>query len=104
VINELTTNTVKYALPEDGTASITIRIAVEGEATPKGHPILFEFRDDGSGYPEDMLLPDHRRYNVGFDLIQSIVHDGLGGELVLRNDRGAVTTIRFKTEVALDET
>ncbi len=103
VINELATNTVKYALSGRSTACITVRITLEEDIVSAGHTILFEFRDDGPGYPEEVLQFDQRGHNVGFDLIQNIVWDGLGGELVFHNDDGAVTTIRFKAEVALVE-
>jgi two-component sensor histidine kinase len=58
--------------------------------------VRFEFRDDGPGYAEDVLQLE--RYSVGFDLIQSMVHQGLRGELSLHNDRGAVAVIRFKAQ------
>ena len=55
-----------------------------------------EFRDDGPGYPEDVLQLE--RYRVGFDLIQKMVRQGLRGELSLHNDDGAVAVIRFKAQ------
>jgi PAS domain S-box-containing protein len=92
VINELATNTVKYALPEREPAHISVRIACEDE----DDTVLFEFRDNGSGYPEEVLrLESH---NVGLYLIQTMVRDDLGGEVALRNDDGAVTTIQFKKD------
>ncbi len=110
VINELTTNTIKYALAQGSTAAIAVRIALDSDTVlsesgvSKGHAIVFEYRDDGPGYPVEILRSDHRHHNVGFDLIQSLVCDGLNGELALHNDNGAVTIIRFKTEVALNGT
>ena len=87
LINELTTNTVNHTLSERQTAHINVSIAHEDDA------VLFEFRDDGPGYPEEVLqLESH---NVGLYLIQTIVRQDLRGELSLCNDRGAVTTIRF---------
>jgi two-component sensor histidine kinase len=35
------------------------------------------------------------RQGIGFNLVQSIVQDNLGGELTLRNDGGAVALIVF---------
>jgi GAF domain-containing protein len=90
VINELATNTVKYALAEREPAHISVRIACEDE----DDTVLFEFRDNGSGYPGEVLrLESH---NVGLYLIQTMVREGLGGEVALCNDDGAVTTIQFK--------
>ena len=87
VINELTTNTVKYAWPDSEIGHIGVHIDDEGDNT------LLEFRDDGLGYPEDVLRQE--RYNVGWELIQTLVRQGLQGTVTLHNDQGAVTTIRF---------
>jgi two-component sensor histidine kinase len=89
VINELATNTVKHALEERGTGRITVHIALEDDT------ILFEFRDDGPGYPEEVLQLE--RHTMGFDLMQALVRDGLRGELAFHNDHGAVTIVRFET-------
>jgi len=90
VINELATNTVKHALRERDTAHITVRIALDDDT------VLFEFRDDGPGYPEEVLQLE--RQNIGLDLIQNMVHKGLRGELSLRNDHGAVAVVQFKAK------
>jgi PAS domain S-box-containing protein len=88
VINELATNSLKYALPKRDKGQITVQI------TQEENTIWFQFQDDGPGYPEDVLNLEHK--NVGLYLIQNIVHNNLHGELTLRNDHGAVTVIRFK--------
>ncbi len=93
VINELATNTAKYALDTDEISHITVRITLEDNPGSAGHTILFEFRDDGPGYPEEVLQLE--RHNVGMYLVQTFVRDGLRGELTLNNQLGAVTTIRF---------
>ena len=91
VINELATNTVKHTLAGRDMAHIAIRIVREGDT------IQFEFRDDGPGYPEEVLHLKHHR--VGLDLVQNLVRRSLRGELSLRNDGGAVTVIRFPAMV-----
>jgi two-component sensor histidine kinase len=91
VINELATNTVKHALQGRDTARLTVRIEVENDATPP--TILFEFRDDGPGYSEEVLRRKH--HNVGFELVRNIVQKTLHGEFSLHNDRGAVASVRF---------
>ncbi len=90
VINELATNTVKYAGEELSRIVITIRVQLEADW------IRFEFRDDGPGYPEDVLQME--RHNVGLDLVRGIVRRNLQGELALSNEGGAVTVVRFKRE------
>ncbi len=98
VINELATNTVKHSLRERDTARIAVRIGLEEDAV--GRTVLFEFRDDGPGYPDEVLRLE--RHSVGFDLIRNIVRKNLHGELSLRNDRGAVATMRFEAEVEVN--
>jgi two-component sensor histidine kinase len=88
VINELTTNTMKYGLLERQTARIEVQIAQEGEV------IQLQFRDDGPGYTEAVLQA--KQHNVGIYLIQTMVSRGLEGEVTLHNDQGAVTNIRFR--------
>jgi len=95
VINELTTNAVKYGLHERSAARITVRIGLDDDDAA-ARTVLFEFRNDGPSYPEEVLQLE--RHGVGFDLIQNIVRKSLRGELSLHNDHGAVTVIRFKAQ------
>jgi PAS domain S-box-containing protein len=90
VINELATNTIKYAWRGRNVLKITVHIDVEDDM------VQFEFRDDGTGYPEEVL--QLKLINIGLDLVQNIVHSNLDGELALHNDHGAVATVRFKLE------
>jgi two-component sensor histidine kinase len=91
VINELATNTIKYALGGRDTARITFQSRLDGKM------VRCKFQDNGPGYPEEVLRLE--RHNVGFELIQNIVRDSLHGELSLHNDHGAVAIIQFKAEV-----
>ncbi len=95
VINELATNTIEHALPGRNEARISVRIALEDDGLAS-HAILFEYRDDGPGYPEDVLRLE--RHAVGFDLIKNLTRRNLRGELSLRNDEGAVAVIRFPAQ------
>ena len=92
VVSELATNTLKHALVQREAVRISTHITLEGDT------VVFELRDDGPGYPEDVL--QLQRHRVGFDLIQSLVSHDLQGELSLHNDGGAVTTIRFTRDRA----
>ncbi len=89
VINELATNSVKYALGKRDTADISVDISREDDA------VSVTFRDDGPGFPEQMLDGDFSCCHVGFELIRGIVAQSLDGELNLDNDNGAVATIKF---------
>jgi two-component system, sensor histidine kinase PdtaS len=95
VINELVTNTAKHALQDRDQARVEIESWLEGGA------VTVSFRDDGPGYPRGVLgLTEH---HVGFDLIQSLVHDGLRGELTLYNAAGAVALARFPSQVVTNQ-
>jgi PAS domain S-box-containing protein len=87
VINELAINTVKHALAGRDRAHITVRI------TRQDDTLALEFRDDGPGYPQEVVQA--KRHRVGVYLLQNLVRSNLRGELSLYNDGGAVTVIRF---------
>jgi PAS domain S-box-containing protein len=87
VLNELTINVVKHALGERDEARITFQIALDGGTA------RCEFRDDGPGYPAEVL--QFERQGIGFKLLQGIVRGNLSGELALCNDGGAVALISF---------
>lgn len=90
IINELTTNTIKYALVNQNKTRINVKIQQDGDL------VRFEFKNDGPGYPEGVLrLKDH---NIGIDLVQSLTRDGLRGEFLLENEDGPVTILRFKAD------
>lgn len=110
ILNELTTNTIKYALVERNIAQITIHITLEPthlvtqnrNSLPE-QTIRLEFRDDGPGYPDEVLNSNQRQ--VGLYLIETIVKHDLAGQLKLYNDQGAVTIIQINHEAKgeLDE-
>ena len=58
--------------------------------------IRLEFRDDGPGYPDDVLNSTH--HQVGLYLIETIVKHDLAGQLRLYNDQGAITIIQINHE------
>ncbi len=87
VINELATNTIKHGQRGKQASSISVRIEENDDQ------IVFEFRDNGPGYPEPILAEKH--YNVGLDLVTNLVLRDLRGEVTLCNDDGAVTRIQF---------
>ena len=90
IINELATNTLKYALLERDTAQIVMRFETEGQL------IRLEYRDDGAGYPPEVLAGE--RAGVGLHLIKQLVTETLRGTLQLANEHGAVAVIGIKVE------
>ncbi len=95
IINELTTNTIRHALTGRYLAQITVNIY------PQADRIWLEFRDDGPGYPEEVLREE--RHGVGFELINPLVRKSLRGELSLQNNQGAVAIISFTNLAAKGE-
>lgn len=91
IINELTTNTMKYALQGRDLAHIRVEIRQEGEE------IYCEFQDDGPGYPQKVL--EWQQERVGLELIRKITRRNLSGRVSLRNDQGAVTTLCFPVDI-----
>lgn len=87
IINELTTNTIKYAWPACDLGCISVQIELVKEE------VMVEFHDDGPGFPAEVLSLE--RHSIGWELIQTLVQQGLQGKVSLHNDHGAVTTIRF---------
>lgn len=90
IVNELATNTLKHALDRHSPLLVTVRITISDNV------IQIEYRDNGPGYPEDVLHME--RYRGGLHLIQRLVSHSLHGTLDLANDGGAVVRLQFKAE------
>jgi two-component sensor histidine kinase len=93
VINELATNSMKYAF--DGRDRMVIQVAIE----KMDGKVRIEFRDDGPGYPEKILSGDPTPTRIGFDLIKGITQHSLDGTVDFTNDNGACAMIVFKNEL-----
>jgi two-component sensor histidine kinase len=93
ILNELTTNSVKYAFRDraEGHLEVRVRIVDRNRERPL---VRLEYRDDGPGWPEPVLAG--HSHSVGLHLIQASVRSPLRGKLTLRNDRGAVAELEFK--------
>ena len=92
VINELATNTIKHALKGRDDVQVDVDFIRDGEM------VQIVFRDNGPGYPQDMIEKNFSRASIGFDLILGIVTESLRGNVQLGNDNGAVTTVTFKNK------
>jgi len=90
IFNELTTNSLKYAFQARSSGDIQVEIATEGLW------VRLLFRDDGPGWPADVLAG--QRQSIGLNLMRAIIEREMGGELTLRNDGGAVFICRFALE------
>ncbi len=93
VFNELTINALKYATGSHENTEITVTI------TAKADWVTTQFRDNGNGYPQDVLNGSPQNHSTGMELIQKVVEKNLRGKLSLHNDDGAVTTLQFKVKI-----
>lgn len=93
VINELTINSLKHAVTDDGILQINVT----------GHRnddiITLTLRDNGGGYPPEILHQPSQPGHIGFDLLKSIVQKNLSGTCKFFNDNGAVAEITFTPDV-----
>lgn len=89
VLNELATNSTKYAFRDHATGRISIRISMVAES----EQVRLEFRDNGPGWPQDIL--QGQRADIGLQLVRLNVLKALRGDLELYNKNGAVAVITF---------
>lgn len=90
LLNELITNSLKYAVAFSSHPEI--KIAVSGDVGS----IRIVFRDNGPGYPDAIIEGDYSLTGIGFDLINGIVRQSLNGNISFRNENGAVAEIVFR--------
>ncbi|WP_316013138.1 sensor histidine kinase [Roseobacter sp. HKCCA0434] len=84
-VNELMTNSLKYAF--DGRASGEIRVVLED-----GETRTMTYRDDGVGLPEDFDLDQSS--GLGMTIVQTLARQ-LGSEVAVLNGPGAAFRIPF---------
>jgi two-component sensor histidine kinase len=94
IVNELITNSIKYAFEGRKTGKISISMDCRGEEK------VLSITDDGVGIPED-VDPFHHP-SLGMNIVQSVVTDQLGGTIELV--RGEGTTWVLKFPITTDET
>lgn len=93
IINELATNSMKYAFEGRDEANIAIDFHQHRRC------LTIDFRDDGPGYPEMILQDNFKPSTIGFELIRGIARRSLNGRVAFSNDGGALTRIVFTNEL-----
>jgi len=93
IINELTTNVVKHA-----TVKTNSRLEITVSISSRAEWVIFEFKDNGPGFPPEILQHRPESYYLGFELIEHITNKSLDGNLFLENNHGAIARIEFKPE------
>jgi len=84
ILNELTTNTFKYAFPKN---KGEIRISLKKE----GNKTLFLFKDNGVGFDKTA----RRKDTFGFSFIEALVKNELHGSINISSSNGVTVLIQF---------
>jgi two-component sensor histidine kinase len=92
IINELVTNSLKYAFPEGRQGEIR----VEFKKGP-GDRIIMTVEDDGVGFPPGVSLLNTR--TLGLRLVRSLAQQ-LGGHAELKSRSGTQVKIQFSLSTA----
>jgi PAS domain S-box-containing protein len=87
IINELVTNSVKYAFPNNKKGKIMIKLEIEGDL------YVLTVSDDGVGIPEN-IKPENTD-TLGLQLVISLI-DQIDGEYDLNQTKGTEYIIKFK--------
>jgi PAS domain S-box-containing protein len=91
VINELVTNSLKYAFPDNSAGEIEIKMR-----TPDPDQVELLVSDNGVGLPEK---PDiSAKETLGLTLVRGLVELQLDGHIELERNNGAKFIIRFRRE------
>jgi two-component sensor histidine kinase len=92
IINELVTNSLRYAFPDKRSGEILIRFGQLDE-----HNLRLTVRDNGIGFPKGL---DFRKTpTLGLMLVTGLTEQ-LGGNIVLRNHTGTEFNISFPSNGA----
>ena len=92
IINELVSNSLKYAFPEMGTSDKDNNINIDFNKNDSGELIL-RIYDNGKGLPEGLDIT--KTQSLGLQLVDTLVAQ-LEGTLDIINSSGASFTIKFK--------
>jgi len=89
IINELLTNSLKYAFPEGRPGTIKITF------TQKDNNMLqLTISDDGIGIAKDLDI--RKTKSLGLQLVTQLAENQLDGEIILSRDRGTEFQINFR--------
>lgn len=87
IVNELVSNAIKYAWPDQESGNITLRLKEEKNR------LQLEISDDGIGLPEP--FEEMNSDTLGLQLVITLI-DQLDGEITVANDEGTKYLINFE--------
>ncbi len=88
ILNELITNSLKYAFSGGGTGTICVELC----STPGGQ-VELTVRDDGIGIPENIHSKTGK--TLGLTLVRTLAEKQLHGKLDIKNEKGCKLQVRF---------
>ena len=102
IVNELVTNSLKYAFPEgkpvsrkDKRCRIWIKMFMEGS------DYVLQVKDNGIGLPESLNWQNAK--SMGLRLVRMLGEHQLGGKIETDNDGGTAYTLRFGARIKEQE-
>jgi PAS domain S-box-containing protein len=87
ILNELISNALKYAFPDNRTGKVEIRIVSYDQE------ILLVVRDNGVGFP-DKVHYDKVSESIGLNLVETLSQQ-LNGTVIFKQSNGTEVTVRF---------
>jgi two-component sensor histidine kinase len=91
IVNELITNALKYAFPDNKDGEITLNLISNQENKAE-----LTVSDNGVGIPEGFVLNDAD--SLGLKLVKAIAENQLDGSIDMENKNGTKFTIKFNIE------
>ncbi|MBU2515377.1 PAS domain S-box protein [bacterium] len=88
IINELLSNALKYAFPDDRAGEITVRMQ-----KPENNKLELCVSDNGVGISKDIDWKNTR--SLGLRLVRTLVEDQLEGSINMKNENGTQFIINF---------
>ncbi len=89
IINELLTNSLKYAFPGGRSGRIRVSLKRQGE-----DGLVLTVGDDGVGIPEGVDLNEPE--SLGLEIVSMLAEGQLHGDLEMKSNGGTEFTIRFR--------
>jgi PAS domain S-box-containing protein len=94
IVNELITNALKYAFPEEREGEVLVMLRRTGEDVRGEGEYELTVKDDGVGIPQEVDLKDTK--TLGLSLVTTLVEHQLRGSIDLKREVGTKFCIRFK--------
>jgi PAS domain S-box-containing protein len=100
ILNEIISNSLKYAFPKDRVTKQKPEIFIKLKTLPDKY-LQISIGDNGIGLPEDYAITDS--LSLGLYLIRILATEQLDGEIEIDNKKGTIFTIAFNPYPVYDK-